>query len=75
MQFSINKTAFIQALSITKRAISFKNAIPVLSTIKLEATTDNLLLTGSNGQISIETTLSIHDKDAGLFISIQEVFY
>lgn len=69
MQFSINKTAFIQALSITKRAISFKNAIPVLSTIKLEATTDNLLLTGSNGQISIETTLSIHDKDAGLFIS------
>ncbi len=34
IQFSINKNIFLQALSITKRAISTKNAIPILSTVK-----------------------------------------
>lgn len=35
INFSINKTLFLQALNTTKRAISSKNAIPILSTIKL----------------------------------------
>ena len=29
INFSINKNLFLQALNITKRAISLKNAIPV----------------------------------------------
>lgn len=69
LHFSINKTVFIQALQATKRAISSKNAIPILSTIKIEVGTDGLILTGSNGQISIEHFLSIQDQDAGLLIS------
>lgn len=69
IQFSINKTVFLQALNITKRAISSKNAIPVLSTVKIEVSTDGITLTGSNGQISIENFISVQDENAGLLIS------
>lgn len=69
LQFSINKSIFLQALTITKRAISHKNAIPILSTIKIEATTDGIYLTGSNGQISIEHTISVTNENAGLLVS------
>ncbi|MCQ8265873.1 DNA polymerase III subunit beta [Streptococcus suis] len=69
IQFSINKTVFLQALTITKRAISSKNAIPVLSTVKIEVSTDGITLTGSNGQISIENFISVQDENAGLLIS------
>ena len=34
IHFSINKNLFLQALNTTKRAISSKNAIPILSTVK-----------------------------------------
>ena len=36
INFSINKTLFLQALNTTKRAISSKNAIPILSTMSLQ---------------------------------------
>lgn len=69
IKFSINKTFFLQALNATKRAIASKNAIPILSTIKLDVTKDNLTLTGSNGQISIENTINSSQDNAGLLIS------
>ena len=53
INFSINKTLFLQALNTTKRAISSKNAIPILSTIKIDVTPEGVALSGSNGQISI----------------------
>lgn len=67
--FSINKAAFLQALSATKRAISSKNAIPILSSLKIEVTSQNIILTGSNGQITIENTISSQDDNAGLLIT------
>lgn len=69
IHFSINKNLFLHALNITKRAISGKNAIPILSTIKIEATNEGLTLTGSNGQISIEHFISVQNENAGLLIS------
>ncbi|MGT2800285.1 DNA polymerase III subunit beta [Streptococcus marmotae] len=69
IQFSINKTVFLQALTITKRAINSKNAIPILSTVKIEVSAEGITLTGSNGQISIENFISIQDENAGLLIS------
>lgn len=69
IQFSINKTVFLQALNTTKRAISHKNAIPVLSTVKMEIHQEGITLTGSNGQISIENFISVQDENAGLLIS------
>ncbi|HGA1334433.1 TPA: DNA polymerase III subunit beta, partial [Streptococcus suis] len=51
------------------RAISTKNAIPILSTVKITVTSEGITLTGSNGQISIEHFISIQDENAGLLIS------
>ena len=69
IKFSINKSLFLQALNATKRAISTKNAIPVLSTIKIEVQNSNITLTGSNGQISIENTIPTSNENAGLLIT------
>lgn len=69
LNFSINKSFFLQALNATKRAIASKNAIPILSTIKIEVTKENITLTGSNGQISIENTISSSIENAGLLIN------
>lgn len=69
IKFSINKTAFIQALTATKRAISSKNAIPILSSLKIEVTSEGITLTGSNGQITIENTIPTNNVNAGLLIT------
>lgn len=69
INFSINKAFFLQALNATKRAISSKNAIPVLSTIKIDVTANSITLTGSNGQISIENTIPSSNENAGLLIT------
>lgn len=69
INFSINKTAFLNNLRITKQAISSKVAIPTLSKIKIDVTTDGITLTGSNGQISIENFIPKNDENAGMLIS------
>lgn len=69
IQFSINRSLFMQALNATKRAISTKNAIPILSTIKIDVNQSDITLTGSNGQISIENTIPVSNENAGLLIT------
>lgn len=69
IKFSINKATFLQALTVTKRAISSKNALPILSSLKLTVDTHGVTLTGSNGQLTIEHTISTHHDNAGLLIS------
>ncbi|MDO4871596.1 MAG: DNA polymerase III subunit beta [Candidatus Saccharibacteria bacterium] len=69
INFSINKNLFLQALNTTKRAISQKNAIPILSTVKIDVTNEGMTLIGSNGQISIENFISVNNEDAGLLIT------
>lgn len=69
INFSINKNLFLQALNTTKRAISHKNAIPILSTVKIDVTSEGVTLIGSNGQISIENFISIKNENAGLLIT------
>lgn len=69
IHFSINKTAFLQALTITKRAISSKNTLAIFASIKIEVANDGITLIGSNGQISIEHFISSQDENAGLLIT------
>ena len=69
INFSINKNLFLQALNTTKRAISLKNAIPILSTVKIDVTNEGITLIGPNGQISIENFISIKNEDAGLLVT------
>ena len=69
IHFSINKNLFLQALNTTKRAISHKNAIPILSTVKIDVTKEGITLIGSNGQVSIENFISIQNENAGLLVN------
>ena len=69
IHFSINKNLFLQALNTPKRAISTKNAIPILSTVKIDVTKEGITLIGSNGQISIENFISVQNENAGLLIT------
>ena len=69
INFSINKNLFLQSLNTTKRAISHKNAIPILSTIKIDVTNEGITLIGSNGQISIENFISVNNENAGLLVT------
>lgn len=56
-------------MNTTKRAISHKNAIPILSTIKIDVTNEGITLIGSNGQISIENFISVNNENAGLLVT------
>ncbi|QIL49987.1 DNA polymerase III subunit beta [Weissella coleopterorum] len=66
MQFSINRQILIKALNNVNRAISARTAMPILANIKLVLTEDGLTLTGSDTDISIETTIPTNDDQAQL---------
>lgn len=69
MQFTINRQAFIKALNDVSRAISSRTTIPILTNIKLVLNDEELILTGSNADISIETTIPQSDTSAQLVIT------
>ncbi|MCO0832146.1 DNA polymerase III subunit beta [Fructobacillus sp. W13] len=61
MKFTINRQAFIKALNDVSRAISSKTTIPILTNLKLDLQENQLVLTGSNADISIQITLTAED--------------
>ncbi|GMA69901.1 DNA polymerase III subunit beta [Leuconostoc litchii] len=69
MQFTINRSAFIKALNDVSRAISSRTTIPILTNIKLVLNDEELVLTGSNADISIETTIPQSDTSTQLVIT------
>lgn len=72
MYFKVSKKEFLSALSTAARAISNFSPLPAFSGIKIVAEADQLVLTGSDSDISIQTTvkksedctLEIHDMGA-----------
>lgn len=68
MKFTINRQAFIKALNDVARAISSKTTIPILTNMKLDLQEDQLVLTGSNADISIQMTLTAEDTANELVI-------
>lgn len=61
MKFSINRNLFIENLNNVMRAISSRATIPILSGIKLDLSEDQLVLTGSDTDISIEIKIPVSD--------------
>ena len=61
MKFTINRNLFIENLNNVMRAISSRATIPILSGIKLDLTEDELTLTGSDTDISIEIQIPVND--------------
>lgn len=69
MKFSINRTAFISQLNNVLRAISSKTTIPILTGLKMVVNENNIVLTGSNSDITIESVINAEDTDYELTIS------
>ncbi|PTG64584.1 DNA polymerase III subunit beta [Staphylococcus chromogenes] len=57
MEFSIKRDYFITQLNDTLKAISPRTTLPILTGIKIEATSEGVVLTGSDSEISIEITI------------------
>ena len=64
MKFTIKREILLEALNKVSKAISTKNLIPVLAGIKFELKKKKLVLTASDNDITIQTTIeSINEED------------
>ena len=63
MNFRISKRVFYNALSVVSRAISANSPLPWLSGIKIEAKKDELVLTGSDSDVSIQKVIKADRND------------
>lgn len=68
MKLSMNRHVLVSELSTVNTAITSKTTIQILTGIKVTLTTEGLYLTGSNGEISIETFTPATDKKATMVI-------
>lgn len=57
MNFKIKRTTLLHSLSKTTKAVSIRSPLPVLTGIKFDLQTDQLILTGSDSDITIQTTI------------------
>ncbi len=64
MKFTIKREILLEALNKVSKAISTKNLIPVLAGIKFELKKKKLVLTASDNDITIQTTIeSVKEED------------
>jgi DNA polymerase III subunit beta len=63
MNFKISKRVFYNGLSVVSRAISANSPLPWLSGIKLEVKADQLTLTGSDSDVSIQKVINKKDHE------------
>ena len=68
MKFTIIRPAFINQLNNVLSAISSKTTIPILTGLKMVVTDHSVILTGSDADITIESTLDASDSSYGLSI-------
>ncbi|NJH64761.1 DNA polymerase III subunit beta [Staphylococcus agnetis] len=71
MEFSIKRDYFITQLNDTLKAISPRTTLPILTGIKIEATNEGIVLTGSDSEISIEITIP-NEVDGEEIIEVKE---
>lgn len=69
MKFTINRSAFINKLNDVLRAISSKTTIPILTGIKIVVTDNDVTLTGSDADITIESVLANSDEKLELDVA------
>ena len=61
MKFTVQRNLFINDLNSVLKAVSSRVQIPILSGIKLDLTETELIMTGSNADISIELSQPVSD--------------
>lgn len=60
MNFKIKRLELLNALTKVSRAVSIKSPLPVLTGIKFDLKEDELILTGSDSDITIQTRIQDH---------------
>ena len=71
MKFKINKNEFLKGLLQVGKIIPIKHTNPIFVNIKLELTTDRLILTGSNGDLSITTSIPFFRNNQEIIRDVQ----
>ena len=79
MKFTIEKNVILENLMNVARAISTKNVIPILNGIKFELKSDQLILTGSDSDITIQTIIDQDDdleiiKEGAVVLNSRYIF-
>ena len=68
MKFTINRAAFISQLNNVLRAISSKTTLPILTGLKMVISNKGIPLTGSNSDITIESSITSADEQYELTV-------
>ena len=71
MKFKINKNEFLKGLLQVGKIIPIKHTNPIFVNIKLELTTDSLILTGSIGDLSITTSIPFFRNNQEIIRDVQ----
>lgn len=71
MRFTIDRNRFVYDVSHVVKAVSSRTTIPILTGIKIVATSEGITLTGSDSDISIETFIPREEENTEL-ITISE---
>ncbi len=63
MEFSINRNSFLEKLNTASRAIGAHSPVPALSGVLIQVREDHLVLTGSDSELVIQTTIVPDEKN------------
>jgi len=75
MKFSCNQQLLSKALNTVSKAVTSRTTIPILKGIKLEATSDNILiLSASDLDLSIEKRMSVTVEEEGSIVVSAKLF-
>ena len=74
MKFSCEKEVLLKSIEIVSKAIAPNNPVDILKGMKIEVS-DNIKLTGSDGNISIESVFDADIEEGGTLIVDSRIFY
>lgn len=72
MRFSIERDQLIKSINHVMNAISSRTAIPILTGMKIEMEKDQLILTGSDSNISIQSVIPVREEEKVYIEDIEE---
>ena len=73
MNFKIAKKEFLDALTLSSKAISSTTPLPALSGIKITVTENSLILVSSDSNISIKTCINNNDNNTLIINETDEI--
>lgn len=75
MQFEVAKPALLKAIASVNGAVEKKNTIPVLQNIKIEVTTDKVIMAATDMDILVTTSFEADIKNGGTTTVPAQMFF